>query len=135
MVLETAVRLGINLIIPASFVDIRNPPEENLIRMAVEDVYKRQVFFITRDCENPEAAFRVGDMLVSQYFSIVTRWGEEGVDWDYVENVEGADQYVPWAEGFNVLFVVYDDATFWSSGEVQNRSWMGSVSHTHLGKN
>lgn len=36
MVLETAVRLGINLIIPASFVDIRNPPEENLIRMAVE---------------------------------------------------------------------------------------------------
>ena len=36
MVLETAVRLGINLIIPASFVDIHNPPEENLIRMAVE---------------------------------------------------------------------------------------------------
>lgn len=36
MVLETAVRLGINLIIPASFVDIHNPPEENLVRMAVE---------------------------------------------------------------------------------------------------
>ena len=33
MVLETAVRLGINLMIPASFVDIHNPPEENLIRM------------------------------------------------------------------------------------------------------
>ncbi len=36
IVLETAVRLGINLIIPASFVDIHNPPEENLVRMAVE---------------------------------------------------------------------------------------------------
>lgn len=36
MVLETAARLNINLIIPASFVDIQNPPEENLVRMAVE---------------------------------------------------------------------------------------------------
>ena len=81
-------------------------------------------FFITRNCENPEAAFRVGDMMVSEYFSIVTRWGEEGVDWDYVENVEGADQYVPWVEGFDLLLTVYDDATFWSSGEIQNRSWM-----------
>lgn len=36
MVLETAARLGINLMIPASFVDINNPPEENLIRMVTE---------------------------------------------------------------------------------------------------
>ncbi len=35
-VLETALRMRINLIIPASFVDIRNPAEENLIRMATE---------------------------------------------------------------------------------------------------
>ena len=35
-VLETALRLGINLIIPASFVDIHNPPEENLIRMVTQ---------------------------------------------------------------------------------------------------
>ena len=61
---------------------------------------------------------------LDEYFSIVTRWGEEGVDWDYVENVEGADQYVPWVEGFDLLLTVYDDATFWSSGEIQNRSWM-----------
>ena len=102
-----------------------NGPDGKPISKYAPSTPNNGAFFITRDCENPEAAFRVGDMLVSQYFSIVTRWGEEGVDWDYVENVEGADQYVPWAEGFNVLFVVYDDATFWSSGEVQNRSWMG----------
>ena len=35
-VLETALRLKQNLIIPASFLDIDNPAEENLVRMAVE---------------------------------------------------------------------------------------------------
>ncbi|MGD1892497.1 MAG: glycosyl hydrolase 115 family protein [Cyclobacteriaceae bacterium] len=35
-VLETALRLRINLIIPASFVDIRNPPEERLVAEAAK---------------------------------------------------------------------------------------------------
>jgi hypothetical protein len=35
-VLETALRLKQNLLIPASFVDIDNPPEANLLRMATE---------------------------------------------------------------------------------------------------
>jgi hypothetical protein len=34
-VLEAALRLGFNLIIPSSFNDITNPPEEGLIRLAV----------------------------------------------------------------------------------------------------
>ena len=81
-------------------------------------------FFITTNCKNPEAAFRVGDMMISEYFSIMTRWGEEGVDWDYVKNVEGADQWVAWVDGFDLLITVYDDAKFWSSGEIQNRSFI-----------
>lgn len=36
MVLETALRCGMNLIIPASFVDIANPDEEALVRAAYE---------------------------------------------------------------------------------------------------
>lgn len=35
-VLETALRMKINLIIPASFIDIRNPAEERLVRMAAD---------------------------------------------------------------------------------------------------
>ncbi|MEM6845298.1 MAG: glycosyl hydrolase 115 family protein [Bacteroidota bacterium] len=35
-VLETALRLRMNLIIPASFVDIRNPPEERLVAEAAK---------------------------------------------------------------------------------------------------
>lgn len=81
-------------------------------------------FFITTNCKNPEAAFRIGDMMISEYFSIMTRWGEEGVDWDYVKNVEGADQWVAWVDGFDLLITVYDDAKFWSSGEIQNRSFI-----------
>ena len=36
---------------------------------------------ITANCEEPEAAFRVGDYLCSDLMSIWTRYGEEGVDW------------------------------------------------------
>ena len=35
-VLETALRLRMNLVIPASFVDIRNPPEERLVAEAAQ---------------------------------------------------------------------------------------------------
>ena len=101
-----------------------NGPEGKPVSKYAPSVPNNGSFFITRNCENPEAAFRVGDMMVSEYFSIVTRWGEEGVDWDYVENVEGADEWVAWVDGFDLLITVYDDATFWSSGEIQNRSWM-----------
>jgi len=51
-------------------------------------------FFITKNCKNPEAAFRLGDMLMSEKYTIMTRYGEEGVDWvhakpDDVSYVEG----------------------------------------------
>ncbi len=81
-------------------------------------------FFITKNCKNPELAFKVGDAIISKDVCIITRWGEEGKDWDYVENVEGADKWVAWVDGFDLLITVYDDAKFWSSGEIQNRSWI-----------
>lgn len=36
---------------------------------------------ISKNCQTPEAAFRLGDLMVSQEFSTITRWGEKGVDW------------------------------------------------------
>lgn len=44
-------------------------------------------FAVTTACKNVEAAFRLGDLLVSEYFSIVTRFGFPGVD--YQLPVEG----------------------------------------------
>ncbi len=83
-------------------------------------------FFITKNCKNPEAAFRIGDLMVSEYFGIVTRWGQEGVDWDYLENVKDVDlsDLTANVPGYDVLFYPYNDAKFWSSGEIQNRSYI-----------
>ena len=81
-------------------------------------------FFITKNCKYPELAFKIGDLIVSEYYSIMTRWGQEGVDWDYAENVPDADKYVAWADGFDKLLLAYDDAKFWSSGEIQNRTFL-----------
>jgi putative aldouronate transport system substrate-binding protein len=38
-------------------------------------------YYITKDCKNPEAAFRLGDYLSSEEANAVTFQGEEGVDW------------------------------------------------------
>lgn len=78
---------------------------------------------VTSNCSNPEAAFRIGDLLSSEYIGISQRWGEEGVDWDYAENVENISDYVSSVEGFDLSIVAYDDAAFWGGTEVTNGSW------------
>ena len=78
---------------------------------------------VTANCENPEAAFRLGDCLSSEHISICTRWGEEGVNWDYAENVEDASEYVASVEGFDLSIIVYDGDVFWTSPDAQNAAW------------
>ena len=36
---------------------------------------------ITKNCKNPEAAFRLGDYMCSEEMSVWNRYGEKGVDW------------------------------------------------------
>ena len=36
---------------------------------------------ISKNCKTPEAAFRFGDLMMSEEFSVITRYGEKGVDW------------------------------------------------------
>lgn len=38
-------------------------------------------FFITKNCANPEAAFRLGDIMMSEEMTIWSRFGKMGVDW------------------------------------------------------
>lgn len=70
---------------------------------------------ITKNCENPEAAFRLLDYLVSEKMSIWTRWGEEGTDWVVPE------------EGTESMFAqmgypaVIQDILPW--GSLQNSHW------------
>lgn len=82
------------------------------------------LFGVTANCENPEAAFRLGDLMCSEYLSISQRWGEEGVNWDYAENVKNADAYTAKVDGFDLYIVAYDDAAYWSGKDPQNASWL-----------
>lgn len=46
-------------------------------------------FFITRACEHPEVAFRIGDYMCSKEMTVWSRFGEKGVDWK--EPAEGTE--------------------------------------------
>lgn len=80
---------------------------------------------ISSNCKYPELAFQVGDLLSSELMGIVTRWGEKGVDWDYISEMPNPENYEGMYElaGFDKYIVVYDDATFWSSGNPQNKAF------------
>lgn len=40
-----------------------------------------QLWYITKDAKDPELAFKVGDYLLNPEMSVVSRYGEKGVDW------------------------------------------------------
>lgn len=42
---------------------------------------------ITTDCEHPEVAFRILDLMTREDFVITNRWGKQGENWDYVANL------------------------------------------------
>ena len=86
---------------------------------------------ITSDCENPEAAFIVLDYLMSQEAFLINRYGEEGVDWDWWENVDetkfidGTTKDMYCAEnGEAPAFVSYTNLVRWGQGKAQNIGYM-----------
>lgn len=87
---------------------------------------------ITADCEHPEEAFKLADLLVSRDYTITNRWGQRGRDWDYFEDYAATlddydeSEWSPTIPGCERLIIVYDDPTFWGSGNMQNRAWMNS---------
>lgn len=79
-------------------------------------------YMISSACESAEAAFRLGDLLVSEDVSIMTRWGNEGQHWDYLKNYTGDLSKLRATyetAGFPGYLIVYEDP--W--GIVQNFHW------------
>lgn len=75
--------------------------------------------YITRNCQNVEKAFEVGDFLCSQLMSVWDRYGIEGVDWRYaVEGEHGAFE----AAGIPTVF-----ATLTSKWGTMQNTWWGHV--------
>jgi putative aldouronate transport system substrate-binding protein len=83
-------------------------------------------FMVSANCKNPDAAFRAGDEMTREDISIITRWGEEHVDWDYAENVADLSNYVSSAERYPIKIIVYNDMRFWGGSLVFNSSWRES---------
>ncbi len=52
----------------------------------------RSRWSIPWDCENPQLAFRLLDFMGSDEGYLRQRWGERGVDWEWIENTEFKDK-------------------------------------------
>ena len=131
---------GICYIAPSDFTDERKSVFESIDPMIGPEgvqfarynpTMPASGMLITVDCQNPEAAFRLGDLLCRQDYTITNRWGAQGQDWDYFDDyVKTLTDYdeSKWSAtipGCEKLIIVYDDPTFWGSGNMQNRAWMG----------
>lgn len=67
---------------------------------------------ITRDCEDPELAFRLLDFMTSQESVIWQRFGRKGIDWEYAE--EGATS----SFGMPAAVKVLDDSVYSNTNNV-----------------
>lgn len=71
--------------------------------------------YITKNCENPEAAFRFLDLMCSEEFTIWNRWGEHGTDWlDPTEDQHGLYEEMGYDAMINPILQ-------WNS--IQNSHW------------
>lgn len=52
-----------------------------------------RVWFVTSSCENPELAVQLGDLFYDEEFTMIARFGEEGVDWSMDEEMLNDPQY------------------------------------------
>lgn len=80
-------------------------------------------WYITKDCENPEQAFQIGDYLLSYDAFVVGRYGEPEVDW--TDDPATCDEYMGTYEesdGIKPKLVTLNN--IWS--KPQNKHWQGS---------
>ena len=81
---------------------------------------------ITTDCENPLAAFLVCDYMCNPEMSITQRFGGQGVDWDYWEDIKDdydEEEFVPSLEEAGIVFYAYDMINWWTKNPGQNESY------------
>ena len=73
---------------------------------------------ITKNCKDPELAFRLGDWLCSEEMSLYSRYGREGVDYHYWQEGDPVNNYA--GLGKEQVFV-YNPRASW--GNLQNIYW------------
>ena len=79
-----------------------------------------QGMFITKDCQNLDAAIRLGDLCYRFDISVSIQGGEEGVDWSAAPDV--LDQYKAYAtEGTDFRWVYLNFSKVW--GAATDKTW------------
>lgn len=97
------------------------------------DMTKGFSWFITDKCENPEAAFQVGDFLMGEEASLIQMYGEEGKYWGRLE--EPTESILP---GTEALYWIkpgytsnedddYNKNTFWTALVNQTAEFRASM--------
>lgn len=84
--------------------------------------------YISKNCANPEAAFRVLDLMGREDFTITSRWGKEGENWDYVENIKDDAEYAD--RNFTYTFMGYPSYILEHHGvwnTQQNSNWQNKT--------
>lgn len=84
--------------------------------------------YISKNCKNPEAAFRVLDLMGREDFTITSRWGKQGENWDYVEDLKTNPEYAD--RDFSHTFMGYpayilEHHGVWSTQ--QNSNWQNKT--------
>lgn len=74
----------------AEFVPVFLRGKDKLVSATYRPPYPSFYYAVTKECKNPEAAFRIADLLCKEDLSIWSGWGQEGVDWVKPEKGEKA---------------------------------------------
>ena len=83
--------------------------------------------FISKNCEHPELAFMILDLFGREDMAITSRWGKEGENWDYVENIPAGSEYakVDFSTteygGYETYWTEYQYNSCWNV--LQNNHW------------
>ena len=79
--------------------------------------------FITMNCEHPELAFRLLDLMGREDIAITSRWGIEGENWSYIKDLAGTEyasyDFSKTFSGYPALF--YQTNSCWNVA--QNNHW------------
>ncbi len=91
--------------------------------------------YISKNCENPEAAFRLLDLMGREDFTITSRWGKEKDNWDYVENIKNDPKYADM--DFTNTFMgypayIYEHDGVWNTQ--QNANWQNKTPSFRTGE-
>ena len=85
------------------------------------DYTPASAFVITKDCKNPELAFKVGDFFYRQDVSLTSRYGEENVDWS--SDPEICSQYEGMYEAMDGIPCTMAQLTDLWPIPAQNKHW------------